>query len=362
MSTSTTYKSPLHEMALATPTDYWNDSCAMAELGYGVEHGAVGATTNPVIVYQVLKQEMSDWRDRIYQIIKEHPTATEDEIAWVVIEEMAVKASKLLLPAFEEYKGLKGRISIQTDPTYYRDADRIVAQAAHFATLAPNVHTKIPATKAGVAAAEELTHRGVNINATVSFSVAQSLAIAEAVERGLKKREAEGKDISTMQPMCTIMVGRVDDWLKVCANKDDIITDPENLEWAGVAVMKNAYRIYNERGYRTRLLAAAYRNHYQWSQFIGAEMSLTIPYKWARRFNESGISANPRIDDPVDPRIIAGLKDKFVEFDKMYEPDGMTVDQFDELGATKRTLRQFIAGYSDLRALIRDFMISNPDV
>ena len=50
--------------------------------------------------------------------------------------------------------------------------------------------------------------------------------MAEAVERGLKRREAEGKDISTMGPVCTIMVGRVDDWLKVVADRDNIIAHP----------------------------------------------------------------------------------------------------------------------------------------
>jgi transaldolase len=56
-----------------------------------------------------------------------------------------------------------------------------------------------------------------------------------------------------------------------------IITDPGYLEWAGVAVMKHAYALYRERGYRTRLLAAAYRNHLHWSQFIGGDVVLTIP-------------------------------------------------------------------------------------
>ena len=59
-----------------------------------------------------------------------------------------------------------------------------------------------------------------------------------------------------MGPVCTIMVGRLDDWLKVVANRDDIVTEPEYLEWAGVAAMKKAYEIYKQRGYRLRLLSA----------------------------------------------------------------------------------------------------------
>ena len=355
------YKSPLHEMSAATTTDYWNDSCSIEELSYGIEHGAVGATSNPVIVYQVLQKEMHLWKDRIYQIIEENPTATEDDISWQVLEEVAVKAAALLKPVFDEYKGRKGRLSIQTNPKFYRNADRIVEQAVRFAGLAPNVHVKIPATKAGIEAIEECTARGVSTNATVSFSVAQAIAVAEAVARGLERREKAGEDTSRMAPTTTIMVGRVDDWLKVVANKEHVITDPENLEWAGVAVMKHAYQIYTERGYNSRLLAAAYRNHHQWSQFIGGDMSMTIPYKWAKRFNGSGIEPKERINDPVDPKIIQALKDKFADFRKMYDADGMKVEEFDTLGATVRTLRQFNEGYDDLVRVIRDFMIPNPD-
>ena len=64
------------------------------------------------------------------------------------------------------------------------------------------------------------------------------------------------------------MVGRVDDWMHVLVNRDDIIAHPGALHWAGIAVMKKAYAIYQERGYRIRLLTAAYRHHLHWSQLI----------------------------------------------------------------------------------------------
>ena len=107
-------------------------------------------------------------------------------------------------------------------------------------------------TKAGIAAIEEVTARGVSINATVSFSVAQTIAVAEAVERGLARRKAEGKSIEDMTPVCTIMVGRVDDWMRVVAERDGITGDPGATNWAGVAVMKKAYGIFLKRGFRTR--------------------------------------------------------------------------------------------------------------
>lgn len=356
------FKSSLHKMVSTTDTVLWNDSCSIEELTYAIEHGAVGATTNPVIVGNVLKKEMHLWKDRIPEIIEEMPTATEDEITWKLIEEMGGKGAELLMPAFELWKGKNGRLSIQTDPRYYRDVDRMVEQAIHFSNLAPNIIVKLPVTKAGVEAIEEVTYRGVSINATVCFTVPQSLAVGAAVERGLKRREKEGKDTSQMGPVCTIMVGRLDDWLKVVADRDNIITDPCYFEWAGVAAFKKTYRIFKERGYRPRMLSAAFRNHLHWSEFIGGDVVISPPYKWQLRYNASDVEVIPRMDKPVDPQIIDELSRKFTEFRRAYEEDGMTPHEFDDFGATRRTLRQFIGGYRDLVAVIQDFMIPNPNI
>lgn len=352
------YKSSLHQMACTMPTDFWNDSCSIPELEYAIKYGAVGATTNPVIVGEVLKKNMDAYSGRIKELIMEMDEATEDDIAWKLNEEMAVAGAKMLEPIFSETKGQKGRISIQTNTKYYRSTDLMLEQAMHFGTLAHNIQIKMPATKAGIKAYEEATYQGVSINATVSFSVPQALAVAEAVERGLKRREAEGKDTSLMHPVCTIMVGRIDDWLKEVAERDNILVDPECLEWAGVAVMKNAYKIFKQRGYRTQLLAAAYRNHHQWSQFMGADMSLTIPHKWIKRFNYFDVPVQNNIDTPVDQKIMDQLTKNFPDFNKAYNADGMTIDEFDSFGPVSKTLIQFLKGYDELVSIIRNYMIT----
>ena len=158
------------------------------------------------------------------------------------------------------------------------------------------------------------------------------------------------------------MVGRTDDWLKVVANKEGIITDPGYLEWAGVAVFKKTYKIFKERGYRIRLLSAAFRNHMHWSEFIGGDVVISPPYKWQLRYNASDVEVIPRIDKPVEPKIVGELLKKFVEFRKAYEEDGMKPEEFDGYGATVRTIRGFSQGCQQLASLIRDFMLPNPDV
>lgn len=355
-------QSPLLQTVSTTSTDYWNDSCSVQELTYAIGHGAVGATTNPSIVLNVLKQEMHLWEDRIRAIIAENTTWTEEQVAWKLIEEMAVHGAGLLQPTWDSHAGNKGRLSIQTNPMFYRNCEAIVAQARHFNTLAPNMQVKMPVTEAGVQAIEECTYHGVNVNATVSFTVPQAVAVAEAVERGLQRRAAEGKETSSMRPVCTIMIGRTDDWVKQVVKRDGIDIDPDYLNWAGIAVFKNAYHIWQERGYRTRLLAAAYRHLGHWSELIGGDIVLTIPYEWQVKINASDIPVLERMQNPVDPQIVQALYTKIPDFRRAYDPDGMTPHEFDSYGATVRTLRSFIAAAHDLMAVVREFMLPNPDV
>jgi len=161
--------------------------------------------------------------------------------------------------------------------------------------------------------------------------------------------------------VCTIMVGRLDDGLKVVMERDGITIDPGYLEWAGVAVFKKTYRVFRERGYRIRLLSAAFRNHMHWSQFIGADVVVSPTFAWLKRLNAGDIEVTPRIDHPVDPVVVDQLLAHFPDFRRAYAEDGLSVEEFDHFGATRRTLRQFSAACGDLSAFVREVMIPNPD-
>lgn len=352
---------PLLRMTQTTPTRLWNDSAIPSELSAAIGWGAEGATCNPVLALSALQADLPTWRQRMIEYAKADPTATESRIGWQMVRELSIAAAKLLEPAFEEHKGVNGRLSVQTDPRLRRDSTALVAQAVEFDAMAPNIIVKIAATAPGIEAIEEATYRGISINATVSFTVPQALAVGEAVERGLRRREAEGLDVASMGPVCTIMVGRLDDWLKTVAERDGVTVDPEYLEWAGVAVFKKAYAIYRERRYRTRLLSAAFRNHMHWSQLIGGDVVISPPYGWQVRLNASDIEPVPRIDAPVAPEVLNALYGKFAEFRSAYDEDGLTAEQFEDFAVTRRTLRQFLAACADLESLVRDVVLPNPD-
>ena len=355
-------KSPFLYMKENSKTVLWNDSADPKELNDALNWGIVGATCNPVIALTAIKADKDHWVSRIQDYAKSNPTQTDDQIGWAMVKELSINAAKLLEPEFENYNGRNGRLSIQTDPRNFRDAKALADQAFEFSKLAKNMIVKIPVTSEAISAFEDATYRGVSINATVSFSVAQTIAVAEAVERGLRRREAEGLDISQMGPVCTIMVGRVDDWVKVSAEKSGAEIDPSIMDWAGVAVFRNAHKIYKERGYRTRLLSAAFRNHMHWSEIIGGDAVISPPYSWQVQINESGIKPNLNsVEEPIASHILEPMLEKLPEFRKMYEPDGLKVEEFTTLGATLRTLRGFLQSVNDLEAFVRDVTVPNPD-
>jgi transaldolase len=338
--------------------DWWNDSGVAAELGEAVALGAVGGTSNPVIVSQAAKANPQLCLPILERLMKEHPHATEDELAWKLIHELGIASAKQLLPVYERTKGEKGFLSMQVNPKFYPNKDLMVAQAVELSSLAPNIAIKAPANDVGIAAMEEMTARGVRVNATVSFSVPQALAVSAAFERGLKRARAAGLNADAIRPYITIMVGRVDDHLKRVAEAQRIATTPGVLDWAGIAVFKNAHRLFKGSGRPGTLLAAAYRHEGHWSQIIGREVLQTIPYTWWTKFNASTTEPRLTIEEPVDGAVLAELRAKFPDFIKAHDEDGMKPAEFVRYGATVHTLNQFLGGYADLLAFVRGAMLA----
>lgn len=346
----------LAQMTRAFPTVLWNDSADPTELSKSIEFGAVGATCNPVIAYTAIKKDPSYWQPWLRALANSEPTWSESELGWAAVRELSVQASQQLLAEFHASGGRNGRISIQTDPRLHRNVDALVAQAEEFADLAPNIIVKIPATAVGIAAMEEAAYRGVSINATLSFTVSQAVAVGEALERALDRRSADGLPDKEFGHVVTIMGGRLDDWLKAWAVKNRVLVAPGALEWAGVAALKRAHEIFTAQGFRSRILSAAFRNHLQWSELVGGDLVISPPFDWQARINENALPVQDRIAEPVPPVILAELL-TLTEFVRAYEPDGMTPTEFADFGASRNTLRQFLEADELLDALVRDIIV-----
>jgi transaldolase len=342
----------------ALGADWWNDSGVASELGEAVRLGAVGGTSNPVIVSQAAKANPQLCRPILERLIREQPHATEDDLAWNLIHALGVESAKQLLPVYEATKGVKGFLSMQVNPKFYPNRELMVAQAMELSALAPNIAIKAPATDIGIAAMEEMTARGVRVNATVSFTVPQAIAVSTALERGLKRARAAGRNADSIHPYITLMIGRVDDHLRRVAEARKTTTTPGVLEWAGIAVFKHAHRLFKSSGRPGTLLAAAYRHEGHWSQIIGRDVLQTIPYTWWTKFNVAATVPRLTLDEPVDDAILAELRANFPDFVKAYDEDGMPPAEFVRYGPTVHTLNQFLGGYADLVEFVRAAMLS----
>jgi len=314
-------------------TQFWNDSCDPKELTEAVRAGATGATSNPVIVHTVAKTHQKELIHVLKKMIGENPRATEDDIAWDLINHLGRSAAQILESV--------GFLSMQVNPKYYRNADLMLEQGLKLSSLAPNIAIKAPCTEQGIIAFNKLSDQGVRVNATVSFSVAQAVAAGEVIKNGY----------------VTIMVGRLDDHLQRIMTKENIQIDPKYLQWAGIAVFKKAYEIFRKRRFTATLLVAAYRHELHWSQLIGEKVLMTMPYSWWTKFNQSQTEVRKTIEEPVDPKIIESLLSKFPDFKRAYDEKGLSPKQFDSFGPTVHTLDQFLSGYQDLVTFVRRQML-----
>mgnify|MGYP003305572458 FL=1 len=339
-------------------SDWWNDSNDHEELQHAVNEGAVGATSNPVITCAAVKNHPDIWLPVIDKMIESNSTGSEDDILWNLIDEVGKKAANILQPVYEKTHGQKGKLSLQVNPKFYRNSDLMFKQGKYLASLAPNIAVKCPALPAGIVALEKLTANGICINATVSFTVPQAVQVAEAIERGLDQAEQDGINIEKLTPYVTIMVGRIDDHLKRVKQSENIDVDPEIIDWASIAVFKNAYKIFQKRGYRSKLLAAAFRNQMHWSELVGGDIVISMPYDWWNKLNASDIEVKNRINNPVDSSIIDKLSNNFNDFNRAFDSDGMSVEEFEYYGASKHTMDTFLNGYDEFIQIIRSRMIN----
>lgn len=341
----------------ALGVELWNDSCALQELKDAVAVGMVGATSNPVIVGAAVNADKARLLPVLDALIAADGRASEDDIAWRLIAHVVKEGASLLEPQWRASGGARGYLSAQVSPKHWRDPAKMLAHGLELSALAPNIAIKAPATAAGIEAMEELTAQGINVNATVSFSVAQAVAVAEAFERGRKRALANGVDATGLHHWVTIMVGRVDDHVKRVLEKSKASVDPGAPNWAGIAVFKNAARVFRARAFQSTLLAAAYRHHLHWSELIGPGVAQTIPYAWWRQFEESDIVPKLTLALPVDEVIVGALRHKVPDFRRAYDEDGMKPAEFAGYGATVNTLKQFLDGYDKLVQLVRERML-----
>jgi transaldolase len=319
-----------------TKTTWWHDSAAPAELARGIERGAVGATTNPFLAAMALAANRGLWTQEIQGVLAE--SAEPEQRAEGLMRVVVTSAAQQLLPHYQQ-SGLTGYVCAQVNPSRAGDRETMLAMARRFSQWAPNIAVKLPATAAGLDVLEECAAEGITCTLTISYTVAQTLAIAERYRKGMRRARAKG--IEPGRCFAVIMIGRLDDYLREVAHDRRAAVSESDIRQAGLAVTKRAYSIYRERGYEAVLIVAALRGTHHMTELAGAELIMSIFPSVQELLLSADLPRQERIDVPVAADVIERLS-QIPDFVRAYEPDGMTPDEFITYGVTQRTLSQFI--------------------
>ena len=171
--------------------------------------GLRGVTSNPTIFDKAISQS-SDYNDKIARLRREGKSAFEiyDELTIADIQE----AADMFKPLYERTKGLDGYVSLEVNPRLASLSAETIQEAErlHKKLNRKNAMLKIPATTEGFAAIEELVSQGININATLIFSLEQYTKTAEAFIRGLKRLSLKPGDLSRTRSVASVFVSRID--------------------------------------------------------------------------------------------------------------------------------------------------------
>ncbi|MGD0227496.1 MAG: transaldolase family protein [Terriglobia bacterium] len=332
-------------LARETLTSWWHDSADPDELREGLDNGASGVTTNPLLVNRALSAAPAKWTAELKAIPLNLPA---EENAEQLLRAVVRRTAKTLQPYYERSAGRAGYVCAQVNPGKAGDAAAMLAMATRFQGWAPNVAVKLPVTAAGLDALEESAARGINVTATVSFTVAQAIAVAERYRRGLAR--ARQAVVKPGRCFAVLMIGRLDDYLRDVAQDRRADVTEADIRQAGLAVAKRAYAIFQERGYEATLLPAAMRGAPHVQDLAGADMTLSIHPSIQAPLLKADPPRQLRIGIPVPEEVVRRLL-TIPEFARAYEPDAMKPEEFITFGLSQRVLSQFLeSGWKCLEA------------
>jgi len=218
------------------------------------EDGITGITSNPTIFQKAISGS-KDYDLSLRRFLAEGMRDEKELFLGLAVEDIS-GAAQLFWPAYLRSGGLDGYVSIEVSPDLANNTEKSVAEAKRlFSAIGrKNILVKVPGTKEGLPAIEELTFEGVNVNVTLLFSVSRYEEVAEAYLRGLEKRVRQGKPVDEVLSVASFFVSRVDTMvdkllesrLASAASEGEREKIKSTMGKAAVANAKVAYKKYRE--------------------------------------------------------------------------------------------------------------------
>jgi len=194
---------------------YWLDNLTRSMIKSGelkkriTKEGLRGQTSNPAIFYKAIS-ESSDYNKQIEKLAKEGKSVLE------IYDTLTIKdvqdACDLFKDVYKSSNGVDGYVSLEVSPYLAHDTEETLSEARRLFSEVkrPNCHIKIPGTQAGLAAIELALYEGINVNATLLFSIKAYEDVAHAYINALDRRLAEGKPVDKVASVASFFLSRID--------------------------------------------------------------------------------------------------------------------------------------------------------
>jgi transaldolase len=349
--------SPLHRLS-ALGQSVWIDFLSRESIRGGHLQGlidddaVVGATSNPSIFEKAMSAG-----DAYDEQLRELATDAVEQAFWTLAEQDIREACALFHPIWEQGLGRDGYVSLEVDPRLAYDSLQTFREAMrlHDTVDRENLLVKIPATKPGLAAIEDVIAKGRSINVTLIFSLKRYAEVAESYVRGLERLVAEGGDPSKVASVASFFVSRID--TEADRRLDEIGGHDELKGRLAVANAKLAYRHYKQvfHGPRWDYLAGkgASSQRVLWAststknpnypdtlyvdELIGPDTVNTMPEETVRAFQDHG-----------SPRSL--LQDGLVEAQRVFDDLAAAGVDYDDLTETleREGVEKFEASFREL--------------
>jgi len=215
------------------------------------EDGVTGVTSNPSIFEKAIGGS-SDY-DEAIRALADQGKSMEQIYESLAVEDIQHTAD-LFRPVYDRLEGADGFVSLEVSPRLANKTAQTIAEAHRLwkEVARPNVMIKVPATKEGLPAIQQLVGEGINVNITLLFGLPRYRKVAEAYIAGLETLVAQGKSLKSVASVASFFLSRIDSLLDPTLEKL-IATDRSKKEFSEqchgqVAILsaRAAYQIYQE--------------------------------------------------------------------------------------------------------------------
>lgn len=332
-----------------TPTRFWINNPTPEEAKNSIAAGAISCTTNPT--YSMKQLQDKSEKERVLNVIDEAINEYDDDnrVADLVQQRLAKDILDIFLPLYEKKPGEEGFVSIQGNPLLDTDANHIFNEVLSYKEIGKNFISKIPTTKAGLKAMEELIPEDIPMIATEIMGISQAVRTCEMYSRVSKK-------CGKFPPLyLTHITGILDDHLRNIVKINHIDISPDILWQAGLIIARKQYRIFKERNYPGIILGGGARGIHHFTEMVGSEMHITINWKGtADKLIELGSPVVYRMFNPTPQYIIDELLSKIPDFKRAYIEDALDIEEFKDFGPVELFRDTFTKGWKFLLAIIKE--------